>query len=488
MYLASLRLFVLTLFLFSASSLSEIELPDLGNPSDIYLSKMDEPAIGRAYFRSLRAQQQVVEDPLLAEYIQNLGQKLSSKVQSGDFDFNYFFVPQNSINAFAMPGGYIGIHTGLCINADNESQLASVLAHEISHVTQRHISRQIGDQVPNSIQGGLILLGAILLGAATGSPELVEAGAFAAPAIMTQGQIDFTREMEIEADAIGIKTLGLSNYDPYAMADFFNKLSTGDDPRNAASTEFLRTHPTSVNRSASAKKQARNMVVETVEESLGFELTKNRIRFLNSNLPEKTLDYFENKTQNLNEKNILSNKSIGELYGLALISIELDLLEKAESTIEILIQQNSDYAHFHIAYMDLLIAKGQANKAIAYIEERLKLSPRNIPLTLAYAETELNYGNAKKSHEILLDLFNTIPPSPSQIRLIANSANQAGDFADSFSYMAEYYLSIGGFEQAREQLKVALSFESLTKIQTAKFIARLNEIEEYIDEMNRQRR
>ncbi len=488
MYLASLRLPVLTLFLFSASSLAEIELPDLGNPSDIYLSKMDEPAIGRAYFRSLRAQQQVVEDPLLAEYIQNLGEKLSSKVQSGDFDFNYFFVPQNSINAFAMPGGYIGIHTGLCVNADNESQLASVLAHEISHVTQRHISRQIGDQVPNSIQGGLVLLGAILLGAATGSPELVEAGAFAAPAIMTQGQIDFTREMEIEADAIGIKTLGLSNYDPYAMADFFNKLSTGEDPRNAASTEFLRTHPTSVNRSASAKKQARNMVVETVEESLGFELAKNRIRFLNSNLPEKTLDYFENKTQRFNPNSNLDNKSIGELYGLALISIELDLLDKAESTLENLIRLNSDYPHFHIAYMELLIAKGQANKAIAYILERLKLSPRNVPLTLAYAETELNYGNPKKSHEILLDLFNTIPPSPSQIRLIANSANQAGDFADSFSYMAEYYLSIGAFEQAREQLKVALSFESLSKIQTAKFIARLNEVEEYIDEMNRQRR
>lgn len=488
MYLASLRLFVVALFLFSASSLAEIELPDLGNPSDIYLSKMDEPAIGRAYFRSLRAQQQVVEDPLLAEYIQNLGEKLSSKVQSGDFDFNYFFVPQNSINAFAMPGGYIGIHTGLCVNADNESQLASVLAHEISHVTQRHISRQIGDQVPNSIQGGLVLLGAILLGAATGSPELVEAGAFAAPAIMTQGQIDFTREMEIEADAIGIKTLGLSNYDPYAMADFFNKLSTGEDPRNAASTEFLRTHPTSVNRSASAKKQARNMVVETVEESLGFELAKNRIRFLNSNLPEKTLDYFENKTQRFNPNSNLDNKSIGELYGLALISIELDLLDKAESAVENLIRLNSDYPHFHIAYMDLLIAKGQANNAITYIQERLKLSPRNVPLTLAYAETELNYGDPKKSHEILLDLFNTIPPSPSQIRLIANSANQAGDFADSFSYMAEYYLSVGGFEQAREQLKVALSFESLSKIQTAKFIARLNEVEEYIDEMNRQRR
>ena len=250
---------VILFLLISKTGLSEIELPDLGNPSDIYMSKMEEPAIGRAYFRQLRSQKQVVEDPLLTEYIQNLGEKLSSKVQSGDFDFNYFLVPQNSINAFAIPGGFIGIHNGLFINADNESQLASVLSHEISHVTQRHISRLIGDQVPSSIQGGLVLLGAILLGAVTGSGEILEAGASIVPSLMAQGQIDFTREMEIEADAIGIKTMGLSGYDPYAMADFFNKLSTGDDPRNAASVEFLRTHPTSVNRASSAKKQARKI-------------------------------------------------------------------------------------------------------------------------------------------------------------------------------------------------------------------------------------
>ena len=194
--------FSILFLLVSTSANTEIELPDLGNPSDIYMSKMEEPAIGRAYFRSLRAQRQVVEDALLTEYIQNLGEKLSSKVQSGDFDFKYFLVPQNSINAFAIPGGFIGIHTGLCINADNESQLVSVLAHEISHVTQRHISRQIGDQVPNSIQGGLVLLGAILLGAVTGSGEILEAGSAIIPSLMAQGQIDFTREMEMEADAI----------------------------------------------------------------------------------------------------------------------------------------------------------------------------------------------------------------------------------------------------------------------------------------------
>ena len=477
---------LLILFLLiSKTGLSEIELPDLGNPSDIYMSKMDEPAIGRAYFRQLRSQKQVVEDPLLTEYIQNLGEKLSSKVQSGDFDFNYFLVPQNSINAFAIPGGFIGIHTGLCINADNESQLASVLSHEISHVTQRHISRQIGDQVPSSIQGGLVLLGAILLGAVTGSGEILEAGSAIVPSLMAQGQIDFTREMEIEADAIGIKTMGLSGYDPYAMADFFNKLSTGDDPRNAASVEFLRTHPTSVNRASSAKKQARKIDVDLIDESLGFELARARIRYLFGNTPEKTFTYFNNKTKNLDLNKPMSNRSIGEFYGFALSSIDLGYLDQAEIILKKFSKEYAEFGHFHIAYMNLLIAKGMTSESINYISERVNLSPRNLPITLAYAETELNYGSSKKSHEILLDLFNNIPPTPPQIKLIANSANRAGDIADSFSYMAEYYLSLGNFKEATEQLKVALSLNSLTKIQTSKFIARLNEIEEYIDEMKR---
>ena len=480
---------LLILFLLiSKTGLSEIELPDLGNPSDIYMSKMDEPAIGRAYFRQLRAQKQVVEDPLLTEYIQNLGEKLSSKVQSGDFDFNYFLVPQNSINAFAIPGGFIGIHTGLCINADNESQLASVLSHEISHVTQRHISRQIGDQVPSSIQGGLVLLGAILLGAVTGSGEILEAGSAIVPSLMAQGQIDFTREMEIEADAIGIKTMGLSGYDPYAMADFFNKLSTGDDPRNAASVEFLRTHPTSVNRASSAKKQARKIDVDLIDESLGFELARARIRYLFGNTPEKTYTYFNNKTKNLDLNKPMSNRSIGEFYGFALSSIDLGYLDQAEIILKKFSKEYAEFGHFHIAYMNLLIAKGMTSESINYISERVNLSPRNLPITLAYAETELNYGSSKKSHEILLDLFNNIPPTPPQIKLIANSANRAGDIADSFSYMAEYYLSLGNFKEATEQLKVALSLNSLTKIQTSKFIARLNEIEEYIDEMKRANR
>ncbi len=463
--------------------LSQIELPDLGNPSDIYMSKMDEPAIGRTYFRMMRRQGQVVEDPLLQEYIQNLGEKLSSKVQEGDFSFHYFFVPENSINAFAMPGGFVGIHLGLLTNSDNESQLASVLSHEISHVTQRHIARQIGDNVPNTIQGGLVLLGAVLLSAISGSSEILEAGAMLAPSMMMQGQIDFTREMEIEADVIGIKTLAASGYDPYAMAEMFNNLSLDGDPRNAAATEFLRTHPTSVNRAASALKQARKLTVKRVADSLGFELTKARIKNIYSATPEKANQYFELKVSGLEvEKNSLTNQEIGNLYGWALSLTEMGQLREAENILTFLIKTYEEYNHFHLAYTELLTRKGLQTDAINYIKEIMALSPRNIPITMGYSLAELNYGDPKKAHQVLLDLFNSVTPSPSQIMLIAKTANAAEDYADSFSYMAEYYLSIGRFNEATEQLKLALSVEPIDEIQKSIFIARLQEIEEFIEE------
>ena len=463
--------------------LSQIELPDLGNPSNIYMSKMDEPAIGRTYFRTMQRQGQVVDDPLLQEYIQNLGEKLSSRVQEGDYSFHYFFVPENSINAFAMPGGFVGIHLGLLTNSDNESQLASVLSHEISHVTQRHIARQIGDNVPNTIQGGLVLLGAVLLSAISGSSEILEAGAMLAPSMMMQGQIDFTREMEIEADAIGIKTLAASGYDPYAMAEMFNNLSLGGDPRNAAATEFLRTHPTSVNRAASALKQARKLTVKRVADSLGFELTKARIKNIYSATPEKANQYFELKVSGLKvEKNSLTNEQIGNLYGWALSLTEMGQLREAENILTFLIKTYEEYNHFHLAYTELLTRKGLQTDAINYIKEIMALSPRNIPITMGYSLAELNYGDPKKAHRVLLDLFNSVTPSPSQIMLIAKTANAAEDYADSFSYMAEYYLSIGHFNEATEQLKLALSMEPIDEIQKSKFIARLQEIEEFIEE------
>jgi len=238
---------------------------------------------------------------------------------------------------------------------------------------------------------------------------------------------------------------------------------------------------------------------------LGFELTKARIKNIYSATPEKANQYFELKVSGLEvEKNSLTNQEIGNLYGWALSLTEMGQLREAENILTFLIKTYEEYNHFHLAYTELLTRKGLQTDAINYhfhlaytelltrkglqtdainyIKEIMALSPRNIPITMGYALTELNYGDPKKAHQVLLDLFNSVTPSPSQIMLIAKTANAAEDYADSFSYMAEYYLSIGRFNEATEQLKLALSVEPIDEIQKSKFIARLQEIEEFIEE------
>ena len=218
-------------------------------------------------------------------------------------------------------------------------------------------------------------------------------------------------------------------------------------------------------------------------DSLGFELTKARIKNIYSTTPEKANQYFELKVSELEvEKNSLTNQEIGNLYGWALSLTEMGQLREAENILTFLIKTYEEYNHFHLAYTELLTRKGLQTGAINYIKKIMALSPRNIPITMGYALTELNYGDPKKAHQVLLDLFNSVTPSPSQIMLIAKTANAAEDYADSFSYMAEYYLSIGRFNEATEQLKLALSVEPIDEIQKSKFIARLQEIEEFIEE------
>ena len=223
--------------------------------------------------------------------------------------------------------------------------------------------------------------------------------------------------------------------------------------------------------------------MKRVPDSLGFELTKARIQNIYSTTPEKTNQYFEIKASELKiEKNSLTHVQIGNLYGWALSLIEIGQLQEAENILEFLIKAYEEYSHFHLAYTELLIRKELHMDAINYIKKIMMLSPRNIPITMGYSLIELNYGDPKKAHEVLLDLFNSVSPSPSQIMLIAKAANAAENYSDSFSYMAEYYLSIGLFKEATEQLRLALSVESIDEIKKAKFIARLHEIEEFIEE------
>jgi predicted Zn-dependent protease len=225
--LATGALLLLTVFAVGANA-DDINLPDMGSPADALLSKSTEAQIGRAIMRDIRRSGMVVEDPQIAEYINEIGHRIAVQSNDGDHEFTFFVVDDYRINAFALPGGYIGVHTGLIEASRNEGELAGVIAHEVAHVTQRHIARAIHASSRQSMLSTALMLGAMVLGAAGGDSDVVQAGMAVSQGTAAQQQINFTRSNEYEADRIGIQALTDAGFDAYGMASFFEVMSRQD--------------------------------------------------------------------------------------------------------------------------------------------------------------------------------------------------------------------------------------------------------------------
>jgi predicted Zn-dependent protease len=451
------------------------DLPDIGSPADTVLSKDQEMQIGRAIYRSLRSADRVVSDPEIQEYIQDVGQKLAVNAQDGDFRFKFFVVDDPAINAFALPGGYVGIHSGLIEATANESELAGVMAHEISHVTQRHISRAVYASQRANILTMAAMLGAILLGAVTGEGDMITGGIAGAQGAAAQQQINFTRSNEYEADRVGVGVLARSGFDPYGMPSFFATLARKTGPLASQSPEFLRTHPVTVNRIAETRARAAEYPETDVRESTGYSLTRARLRLFSSPTPEKALARFKGDLQDPEKAG-----DIGTAYGMALARLQLGQNEAAREAFQDLLDANQSVIAFHSGLAAAQLAAGDERAAFATFEHATRLFPRNVPMTLRYAEALLQTGRPNEAHEILLDLYNQVPPTPDQVRLIALAANEAGETADAHYYMAEYHLLNGELVMASGQLRLALLTPGINSIQKARFRSRLEEIQEVL--------
>jgi len=466
---------VLLTLLFRPALAVDETLPDIGSPADTVLSKDQEKIIGRSIYKGMRDAGQLVTDPEIQEYIQNVGQRVAANAQDGDFRFQFFVVDQPTINAFALPGGYIGIHSGLLLATSSESELAGVLAHEISHVTQRHISRAIYASQRTSILTMAAMLGAILLGAVTGEGDVIAGGVAGAQSMAAQGQINFTRENEYEADRVGVGLLAASGFDPYGMPDFFATLARQTGTLGYQAPEFLRTHPVTVNRIAETRSRASSLTVNEVVDSPGYSLTRARIRFLSSSTPEKALTYFR-----ANRDKATDTNQIGAEYGIALALAELGRFEESKKIFAELMAENEGIIHFHTGYAAAQAATGDSKGALATLKKAIELFPRNVPLTIRYAEALMRNNENKAAHRALLDLYNQVPPTPEQVRQIALAASAAGDTADAHYYMAEYHLLSGDLVMASDQLVLALGIPGLDSVQKARFRSRLTQIHEYM--------
>ena len=448
------------------------DLPDMGSPAAAVLSQSDEYRLGAMVAHELRDQNALIEDPEISEYVNSVGLRLASQSAEGGRHFQYFVIKDPAIIAVAVPGGFVFINEGLVLATTTESELASVMAHETAHVTQHHIARMIADQSKQSISSVAALLAAILLGA-LGGGQAIEGGLAAAQGMAVQHQINFTRDNEMEADRVGIGFLAGAGYDPNAMAGFFETMGRREGLATTYIPAMLIDHPVTTDRVAEARARAAQFPAHKVRDSQSYELIRERVRVLTATGDVDLAGQYAQRIAH-------GGDTLGNRYGEALALMNSNRADEALKILTPLMQQHEDLTLLHAALGQAQAKAGHVKEALATFQRAEQLFPRNVPVTVRYAETLMAAGRPAEAHNMLLDLFNNVPPTPDQIRLTALAASAAGDAGDAYFYMGEYQIAGGDLNLAAQQLQLALASPHITQIQRQRYQARLEEVREYL--------
>ena len=428
-----------------------VTLPDLGDESSAAITPSQERRLGAEFMRQARKTLKLVDDPEINGYIQSLGQRLVSHSDTPHQPFHFFVVEDPTINAFAVPGGYVGVHTGLMLNAQSESELASVLAHEISHVTQRHIPRMIVEEQHASLPALAAILASILVASSGHSGG--EAGIALTSAAMAQREINFTRAFEEEADRIGEGLLARSGFDPRAMPKFFERMQAANRYNDTSLPEFLRTHPVTTNRIADARNRAEQYPVRNVRDSLEFLLTRARLQAFDVGDPVEIARGFRANLAQGKFRNALA-----ERYGYALAMMRAQDIAGARAEIAKLVAQQPDRISFRIAQAQIEAAGGKFDEALSIYAAAYRKSPSWSPLAREYASTLLQTGRAREALAILAPVVREGTDDPGLYKMMASAAGDTGDRVEAHRSMAEYYYLNGNFPAALEQLQIATRF------------------------------
>ena len=443
-------LFFVFLFLSTTSKASD-SLPEIGTVGAGALTIEKEKEYGWAFRLMATQALPVIHDPVLNYYIDDLGQNIVSHADSVRLPFHFFLVKDSEINAAAFLGGSVKIHTGLFLYAENESELAGVVAHEVAHVTQRHLARMLEQQSLSNPASMAALAGSILLTLV--SPAAGMAALSTTMAVTMQSQINYTRQHEYEADRIGITTLYEAGYDPYGMANFFSKLS---EKYKYASLppQMLSTHPLPETRLAEARLRAGQLDTKKIKNNLNYQLSKSRItvRFNDISGPA-SISFYESQLRNKSYQ----LKDAAE-YGLALSYFKNKNYQQALQLAEKLLATAPSNL-FYLDFMtDALIAMKQAEKAIQLLQPYQQQAPENAVLTLnlVVALQELkHYPQAEK----LLERFIRIYPEHVLAHQIAIELYRImGERAKEHAFKAQYLSLKGHFREASQEMGTALIY------------------------------
>jgi predicted Zn-dependent protease len=443
-------------------------LPDLGDASQADLSPAQERKLGEAIIRQVRASGAYMNDPEVNDYLNELGQRLVAAGKDKNQDFEFFAVPDSSINAFALPGGYVGVHTGLILLTQSESELAGVLAHEISHVTQHHMARMIAGQRDSLLMtlAGLAL--AILASRAGGSSsgEMTSGAIAASQALAMQNQLNFTRENEYEADRIGFQRLDASGFDTSGMATFMERLQRSTRfLDNGTMSSYLRTHPVTYERIAEAQARAYDRPYRQVADSLDFHMVRALLRSYEGE-PKDAVLFFDNA---LAERKF--NNEVAMHYGL--VAALLRAKNYARAKVELATLEKMAPPHPMIDAMagHVYLDSGDVPAAIKRFESALTRYPNKMQLVYDYPEALMQAGrNAEAAAFCEKQLARFTSDGP--LHLTAARAYAAlNKGLMQHRHQGEYYAWQGNLKGAIDQFELASkagdgNFYQLSEIDT----------------------
>ena len=432
------------------SATEGLKIPNLGESSTSLFSADFEYNLGRSWLKAFRRQAPTINDPLLYSYLEALVFDLVTFSDLQDRRLEFVIVDNATINAFAVPGGVVGVHTGLFNYAQTEDEFATVMAHEIAHLSQRHFSRGVElaqSQTPINIAG---LLAGILLAATTGTDAGLAAMTATQAALQDQ-QLRYSRANESEADRVGLRILYDAGMDPYAAPAMFERMLAAT--RYSSSNripEFMRTHPLSEKRIADTKNRARQYPKRIRPVSLDYQLMRARVAVSLARTPEEAVAKFKGEL----EGNPRSREAA--IYGLVLALTEAGRPDEAALALDGIWTSSDQRIEYIIADAEIALVSGNPDRAAQKLATRLRLSPGNHPLTMAYAHALQQGGKSHLAEEVLLDQSRLKPGDPGLWYLLAEVQGLSGNIIGLHQSRAEYFILVGNLDAAQRQLSYAL--------------------------------
>lgn len=445
------------------------ELPELGDVSQTVLSAQDEQRIAEQILREVAVSDEVLQDVEVVDYLQILGNRLAAASDDKQQAFNFFVVKDPSINAFAMPGGVIGVHTGLLLASNSESELASVLGHEIGHVTQHHLARMLAKQKTDTFKNIAGIALALLV--ARANPELASGALATSSAAGIQRQLDYTRAHEREADRVGLSILENAGFDPRGMPAFFTTLQRGSRFVEGSAPSFLRTHPLTSERISDVENRVANMPYKQVESSLDYHFVRAKLRASNG-LAQTAIDQFNN-----NIKSGRFANEAAEHYGLALAMLRKNDVTGASQQVKWLEDKAVKSAFVENLKARIEVTRNNPQTAAKQYAAALKTYPENRALIYGYAEHFLALKQAKDMVMLVKVKQQLYPNDPYFYELLAKAYFIQDKELLRFQAQGEAYYRKFNLDKAVEQLDFATKAKDGSFYEKSIVEARLKELQ-----------